>query len=72
MNKFSFQNGFGQVLQRDIPNVKRELMAAFNIHNRTSWGLRLKGKIEPKASEVESVTAVFNRYGIFEIWGDCK
>jgi hypothetical protein len=66
---FSFQKGWSQVKNGDIPECRERLMAALNIKTRVSWGKRLKGEIEPKISEVKAVEQVFAAYGIKEVWG---
>lgn len=70
MNTFSFKTGFNQVQTKDAQSIKTELMKALNIKNRTSWGKRLNGKIEPKASQIEAVEKIFNNRGIVKVWGD--
>ena len=70
MNSFSFEKGWGQVRRKDSKRVKSELMDALKINNRVSWTLRLRGKIEPKVTEVEAVEKVFRANGIKQIWGE--
>lgn len=66
---FSFQKGWSQVKNGDIPAARERLMAALNITTRAAWGKRLKGEVEPKISEVHAVEEVFADFGIKEVWG---
>jgi len=70
MSKFSFKKGFGQVKQKDVLNIKEEIMTALNLNSREAWRLRLNGITEPKVSEAQEVERIFNEYGITEIWGE--
>lgn len=70
MSKYSFKKGFGQVQQKDIRNVRSELMNALNITTRYAWGQRLKGEIEPRVSEAEAIEAIFKAHGIKNVWGE--
>ncbi|MDD4593041.1 MAG: hypothetical protein PHG06_21865 [Parabacteroides sp.] len=71
MDQFSFKKGWEQVQQKDAPEVKTKIMKALNLNplSRASWKLRLDGTVEPKVSEAASIEAIFNEYGITEIWG---
>ena len=70
MNKFSFKKGFGQVQNKDLKEVKSELMTALNIKTRYAWGQRLKGEVEPRISEAQSIEAIFAEREIKDIWGE--
>jgi len=70
MNKFSFKKGFGQVQNKDLKEVKSELMTALNIKTRYAWGQRLKGEVEPRISEAQSIEAIFAKREIKDIWGE--
>jgi len=70
MNEFSFRLGFSQVKNRDIRVVRRKIMQALGISNRTSWIKRLNGAVEPKVSEARAIEEIFAEYGITEVWGD--
>ena len=70
MNKFSFKKGFGQVQNKDLQEVKSELMTALNIKTRYAWGQRLKGEVEPRISEAQSIEAIFAKREIKDIWGE--
>lgn len=67
--KYGFVKGFGQVPNNLISTVRIELMNALRLNNMQSWYNRLYGKIEPKISEAEKITAVFAKYDIHDIWG---
>lgn len=67
--RFSFQKGFGQVKQKDIPAVRQEIMAALGITTRPNWSRRLKGEVVPKVTEAEAIEAIFARYGVKDVWG---
>lgn len=68
--RFSFKKGFGQVKNKDVPAVKRDIMSALSIETRYAWGQRLKGNVEPKVSEAEAIEDIFKKYGVTKIWGD--
>lgn len=70
MSKFSFKRGFSQLTIRDVKSARKELMEALGIGTRAGFLKRLKGEVEPKASEVEKIEAVFEKYGIVDIWGE--
>lgn len=50
---FSFNKGWSQVKNGDIPECRNKLMAALNIKTRAAFLNRLKGDVEPKVSEVK-------------------
>ncbi len=68
--QFSFQKGFSQVMQKDISNVKSEVMSALGITTSVAWLNRLNGKVEPKVSEAKAIEETFAKYGIKEVWGE--
>jgi hypothetical protein len=70
MNKFSFKKGFGQVQNKDLQEVKSELMTTLNIKTRYAWGQRLKGEVEPRISEAQAIETIFTKRGIKDIWGE--
>lgn len=70
MNEFSFQLGFSQIKQKDVSDVKKQIMAALNIKTRASWAARLNGSVEPKVSEARAIESIFANYGIKEVWGN--
>ena len=67
---FSFQRGFGQIQNKDLPAVRKELMKALGVTSRMSLNNYLNGKVIPKVPQAEAVETVFNRYGITDIWGE--
>ena len=69
MSNFSFQQGFSQVMQKDVANVRAEIMTALDITTRSSWAARLNGTVEPKVSEAQQIEAIFAKYGIKDVWG---
>lgn len=70
MNKYSFQKGFGQVMQKDAYEVRTRIMQALNITTHQGFRFRLKGVYEPKASEAKAIEDIFHEYGITDIWGE--
>ena len=66
---FSFNKGWSQVKNGDIPECRNKLMSAFNIKTRAAFLNRLKGDVEPKVSEVKAIEDVFAEFGIKDIWG---
>lgn len=63
-----FRKGMAQVLYKDYIAIVKELQEALGINNRTSFYAYRDGQIEPKAGKAVAVEAVFNRYGIKDIW----
>ena len=70
MKKFAFKKGYGQVQQKDLPAVRKELMSALGVNTRVSLGNYMRGLVEPKVTQAQAIEAVFNKYGITEIWGE--
>jgi hypothetical protein len=70
MREFSFLRGYHQVRLMDNELVKEELMQALGITSRSSWYFRLYGQVEPRISEARAIEAVFEKYGITDIWGE--
>ena len=70
MEVFSFKKGFSQVMQKDISNVKHEIMITLGITTNVAWLNRLNGKVEPKVSEAKAIEETFAKYGIKEVWGE--
>ena len=52
----------------DYKAAVREIKAALGINNRNSFYAYRDGKIEPKVTQAKAVEAVFNKYGITDIW----
>ena len=55
MEGFSFKKGFSQVMQKDISNVKHEIMITLGITTNVAWLNRLNGKVEPKVRNLRQV-----------------
>lgn len=70
MNQFSFKKGFDQVPHGKVKQVRDELMDALGIKTRPSWLARLRGNVEPKISEAETIERIFAKYNINEVWGE--
>ena len=69
MNEFSFVRGYNQVQKKDLTNVRVDIMNALGITARQNWYFRLRGTIEPRVSEAKAIEAVFEKYGITDVWG---
>lgn len=69
MGNFSFKHGYSQVQNKDLSNVKQEIMKALDITTRPAWAARLNGQVEPKVSEAAAIESIFAKYGIKEVWG---
>lgn len=69
MSKFSFVKGLGQIQLKDVDDVKSEIMAVFEINNRTSWADRLHGRFDPTKPQFDAVEAIFHKRRITDIWG---
>ena len=70
MNNFSFKKAWSQVRQKDIEDVRNEIMAALALTTKPAFYNRLNGDVEPKVSEAKAIEDIFNKYGITEIWGE--
>ena len=70
MNNFSFKKAWSQVRQKDIEDVRNEIMAALALTTKPAFYNRLNGDVEPKVSEAKANEDIFNKYGITEIWGE--
>ena len=70
MNNFSFKKAWSQVRQKDIEDVRNEIMAALGLTTKAAFYNRLNGDVEPKVSEANAIEDIFNKYGITEIWGE--
>jgi hypothetical protein len=68
--EFAFEKGFMQARQIDADKVREEIMDALKVKTKASWSLRLRGITEPKVSEWRKIEAIFNKYGITDIWGE--
>ena len=68
MKKIGFLKGLGQVQEKDSTNIRTDLMEALGVASRMSLSNYSRGLIEPKVSQANAVEAVFNKYGITEIW----
>ena len=71
MNKemFSFNKGWSQVKNGDIPECRKKLMSVLGIKTRVAFLSRLKGDVEPKVSEAKAIEKVFAEYGVSDVWG---
>lgn len=70
MEVFSFKKGFSQVMQKDISNVKHEIMITLGITTNVAWLNRLNGKVEPKVSEAKAIEETFAKYGTRKFGGN--
>jgi hypothetical protein len=72
MNKYSFQKGWGQLERGDAKEARAKIVKALGLSPKCKsiWGLRLKGRIEPRVSEAEAIENIFAEYGITEVWGE--
>ena len=69
VEEYSFMRGYNQVQKKDLTNVKEEIMSALNIVSRNNWYFRLYGAIIPKVPDAKAIEAVFEKYGITDVWG---
>ena len=67
---FSFKKGYGQIQQKHLDEVRKDLMKALGVNNRVSLSRYKNGLTEPKLSQADAVEKVFSRYGITDIWGE--
>jgi hypothetical protein len=66
---YSFRKGLDQLRVMDVPTVKSEIMSALGITTKPSWSLWLNGRQDPHVSDILAIEAVFEKYGITDIWG---
>jgi len=69
-NGFTFNKGWLQVKNGDLEQCRRKIMDALKITTRSAFLNRLKGKVEPKITEIKAIEAIFAEYGISEVWGE--
>lgn len=67
---FSFKKGWNQLPQSKCSEVRSKIMDALSIKIRTSFYPRLNGEVEPKLGEAMAIEAIFQEYGITDIWGE--
>jgi hypothetical protein len=66
----SFRNGYRQLRVCDLEAFKETLKAKLGYSDQT-FRLRLRGKIEPKMSEIEVIEQTFAEFGVTRnIWGE--
>ena len=70
VSPYGFLKGYKQLPVSRIEQFTNELAVILNCKmSKVTFYKRLKGEIEPKASEYFAITRLFNSYGITEIWG---
>ena len=69
MNDYSFQRGWFQVRTCDVSRVRNLIMAAVGITTRTAFQRRLNGDTYGTPAEHQKIEAIFNDFGITEVWG---
>lgn len=69
-NNYSFKKGLDQVPLGKVQDIKSELMSALDIKSHPAWLRRLRGDVDPKASEISAIEGVFQKYGIKQVWGE--
>lgn len=67
--QFSFELGWSQVKNGDIPKIRKELMDALGVKTRVAFINRRKGYVEPKVSEAKAIEDTFAKYGVKSVWG---
>ncbi len=67
-----FNLGYMQLRQKDVKMATQELWEAIGIHNRNTFIAYRYGKREPKASQVQAINGVFEKYGIIDVWGEVE
>ncbi len=68
-SKYSFIRGWNKVRQKDVKNIRKDLMDVLGITTNPSFLARRCGRVEPKLSEAAAIEGVFAKYGITDIWG---
>lgn len=70
MTRFSFRKAWGQVPKNKAEEVRKRIMDALGMKTRNTFYIRMRGEIEPKVSEAESIEKIFSEYGITDVWGE--
>ena len=68
--EWSFRKGWMQMRQKDVQESRQKLMEAMGVTTGVSFLNRMSGKIEPRMSEYETITMIFQEYGITDVWGE--
>lgn len=67
--RYSFKRGYLQIILADKNNVKSELMQALGISRNSYFSTLLNsGILDISITKYNHITAIFNRYGIQEVW----
>ncbi|MDR0605704.1 MAG: hypothetical protein LBG80_15530 [Bacteroidales bacterium] len=66
---WSFEQGYYHVPYIDQKACRARIMSALELTTRVGFLTRLRGKIEPKISEVFEIEKIFEEYGITDVWG---
>jgi hypothetical protein len=66
---WSFEQGYYHMPFIDQKACKARLMAVLELKTRAGFLTRLRGKIEPRISEVFKIEEVFSEFGITDVWG---
>ena len=70
MAKYAFKKGWDQLPNAKLGEARRKLMTALNLKGDSNFYRRLRGIPEPTISEGEAIVAIFEEYGITEVWGE--
>lgn len=67
---YSFKKGWGKLQRKDSKDVMKDIMEALELDTTVSFYRRLRGEVEPKISEHESIEKIFASYGVTDVWGN--
>jgi len=69
MTKYSFKRGYNKIPQGKVKEVREKIITALGI-SKPSFYSRLRGEVIPKITEYNAIEAIFQDYGIEDIWGE--
>ncbi len=64
---FSFRKGYEQLTIKQTALVRDEIMNQLNWSYDTFYR-RLRGSVEPKVTEAETIEKAFSKFGVIDIW----
>lgn len=69
--QFAFEKGWDNLKIKDVTAVRAEIMAYFGFTTIQAFQNRRSGDIEPRASDVIAIEAIFEKYGVpvNQVWG---
>jgi hypothetical protein len=63
MNRFSFKDAYESLPSKYKIEVRERIKNALTIKNNSFYA-RMRGDVDPRLSEVDTITSIFREYGI--------